>query len=76
MSYQLIDYFTIYAKEWVNLVTEFLRHPSMTCFSVLFVLLLIAWFRFGHRFFIKTALCIVCYSGFLALLPIPEARTF
>ena len=34
-------------------------------------LLLISWFRFGHFFFAKTALCIVCYSAFLALIPIP-----
>ena len=29
MSYQLIDYITIYAKEWDNLVTEFLRHLAI-----------------------------------------------
>lgn len=33
MSYQLIDYITIYAKEWDNLVTEFLRHLAMTSFA-------------------------------------------
>lgn len=35
-------------------------------------LLAVAWFRFGHSFLAKTAVCIVCYSGFLALLPVPE----
>ena len=40
MSYQLIDYITIYAKEWDNLVTEFLRHLAMTSFAVIFALLL------------------------------------
>ena len=39
-------------------------------------LLLISWFRFGHFFFAKTALCIVCYSAFLALIPIPAEGLF
>ncbi len=39
-------------------------------------LLAIAWFRFGRWFFIKTALCIVSYSTFLALLPVPEKGIF
>lgn len=40
MSYELIDYITIYAKEWDNLVVEFFRHLSMTSFAVILALLL------------------------------------
>ena len=36
-------------------------------------LLILAWSRFGHLFFAKTALCVACYSIFLALIPIPQS---
>ncbi len=39
-------------------------------------LLAIAWFRFGRWFFMKTALCIVFYSTFLAVLPVPGKGIF
>ena len=39
-------------------------------------LLILAWSRFGHLFFAKTALCVACYSIFLALIPIPQSGLF
>lgn len=39
-------------------------------------LLILAWSRFGHLFFAKTALCVACYSIFLALIPIPHSGLF
>lgn len=39
-------------------------------------LLAIAWFRFGRLFFCKTAICIACYSLFLAVTPVLSIRLF
>lgn len=36
-------------------------------------LLLLSFRRFGRLFFLKTVLCVFCYSLFLALIPVPEA---
>lgn len=39
-------------------------------------LLIVSFSKFGRWFFTKTALCIVSYSVFLALIPIPEKSIF
>lgn len=36
-------------------------------------LLLLSFRSFGHFFFFKTVLCVICYSLFLALIPVPAA---
>lgn len=36
-------------------------------------LLLLAFKNFGRLFFIKTVLCVICYSLFLAVIPVPSA---
>lgn len=39
-------------------------------------LLIISWHRFGRSFFSKTIICIIAYSLFLAILPIPHNGLF
>lgn len=69
MKYELIDYFTIYAVKWEELIEEFLRHFSMTTLAVFAALMISVPLGMFITRYKKLATCIIGFANVLQSIP-------